>query len=151
MKALVQRVSSAEVTVEGRVAGAIDGGLLVFSGFRDEDSTDDLRWMTEKLTGLRIFPDENGQMNRSLIDTGGKMLIVSQFTLHADSRKGKRPSFVKAADPETAEILYRLFIEMVRERGISVSEGVFGAMMKVGLVNDGPVTIMVDSPSERPL
>jgi D-tyrosyl-tRNA(Tyr) deacylase len=149
MKALVQRVSSAEVNVEGVTTGSIKGGLLVFVGFRNEDSTDDLHWMAEKLTGLRIFPDENSHMNRSLIDTGGEMLIVSQFTLHADTRKGKRPSFVKAAAPDTAEILYRLFIEMVRERGIPVSEGVFGAMMKVSLVNDGPVTVMVDSPSER--
>jgi D-tyrosyl-tRNA(Tyr) deacylase len=149
VKALVQRVSRAEVTVNGKSAGSIGRGLLALVGFRDEDSPVDLDWMTGKLTGLRIFPDENGQMNRSLQDISGEMLVVSQFTLHADTRKGKRPSFVKAADPDTANILYRLFIEKVRDSGIRVSEGVFGAMMEVSLTNDGPVTVMVDSPSER--
>lgn len=149
MKALVQRVSSAEVKVEGETAGSIGRGLLVLAGFRNEDTPEDLDWMTEKLTGLRIFSDDNGNMNLSLKDTGGEMLVVSQFTLHADTRKGKRPSFVKAADPATANILYRLFIQKVREAGVHVSEGVFGAMMEVGLVNSGPVTVMVDSPSER--
>jgi len=115
----------------------------------DQDDPGELDWMVEKLTGLRIFPDENSRMNRSLIDTGGEMLIVSQFTLHAETRKGRRPSFVKAADPDTANILYRLFIQKVRDRGVTAEEGVFGAMMQVSLVNDGPVTIMVDSPSER--
>lgn len=135
--------------MNGRSAGSIGRGLLALVGFRGEDSPGDLDWMTGKLTGLRIFPDENGQMNRSLQDISGEMLVVSQFTLHADTRKGKRPSFVKAADPETANILYRLFIEKVRDSGIRVSEGVFGAMMEVSLTNDGPVTVMVDSPSER--
>lgn len=127
----------------------IGRGLLALVGFRDEDSPCELDWMSGKLTGLRIFPDEKGHMNRSLQDISGEMLVVSQFTLHADTRKGKRPSFVKAADPDTANILYRLFIEKVRDSGINVSEGVFGAMMKVSLTNDGPVTVMVDSPSER--
>ncbi len=102
----------------------------------------------EKLTGLRIFPDENGNMNRSIKDIVGQMLVVSQFTLHADTRKGKRPSFIKAADPETAHILYRLFIQKIKERDIPLAEGVFGAHMNVELINDGPVTIMVDSPVE---
>ncbi len=149
MKALVQRVSSAEVRAGGKTAGSIGEGLLVFAGFRGEDTPSDLDWMVSKLTGLRIFPDEEGNMNLSLRDTGGEMLVVSQFTLHADTRKGKRPSFVKAADPDTANILYRLFIQKVREEGITVEEGVFGAMMEVSLVNQGPVTVMVDSPSER--
>lgn len=149
MKALVQRVSRAEVTVNGKSTGSIGRGLLALVGFRGEDSPGDLDWMTGKLTGLRIFPDENGQMNRSLLDISGEMLVVSQFTLHADTRKGKRPSFVKAADPDTANILYRLFIEKVKDSGIRVFEGVFGAMMQVSLTNDGPVTVMVDSPSER--
>ena len=149
MKALVQRVSSAEVRAGGKTAGRIGEGLLVFAGFRGEDTPSDLDWMVSKLTGLRIFPDEEGNMNLSLRDTGGEMLVVSQFTLHADTRKGKRPSFVKAADPDTANILYRLFIQKVREEGITVEEGVFGAMMEVSLVNQGPVTVMVDSPSER--
>ncbi len=151
MKALVQRVSRAEVKVKGESAGRINAGLLVLVGFRNEDTPDDLDWMTNKLTGLRIFPDSAGSMNLSLADTRGEMLVVSQFTLHADTRKGKRPSFIRAADPETANILYRLFIQKVKESGITVAEGVFGAMMEVSLVNDGPVTVMVDSPSERSL
>lgn len=149
MKALVQRVSSASVAIEGKTRGSIGKGLLVLAGFRNEDTPADLDWMVEKLTGLRIFSDPQGHMNLSLTDVGGDMLVVSQFTLHADTRKGKRPSFVRAADPDTANILYRLFIEKVRERGMRVEEGVFGAMMEVSLVNSGPVTIMVDSPSER--
>jgi len=149
LKALVQRVSSAEVKAGGKTTGRIGEGLLVLAGFRGEDTPADLDWMVNKLTGLRIFPDAAGNMNLSLADTGGEMLVVSQFTLHADTRKGKRPSFIKAADPETANILYRLFIQKVREAGFRVAEGVFGAMMEVSLVNQGPVTVMVDSPSER--
>lgn len=149
MKSLVQRVSGASVEVEGELVGTIGRGLLVLVGFRNEDTPEDLDWMAAKLTGLRVFPDGAGNMNLSLEDVGGEMLVVSQFTLHADTRKGKRPSFVKAADPETANILYRLFIQKVRETGITVAEGVFGAMMEVSLLNDGPVTLMVDSPSER--
>ena len=148
MKALVQRVSSAKVTVDDSVRGEIGAGLLVFVGFRGEDSPADLDWMAEKLTGLRIFPDNNGNMNRSVKDIAGQMLVVSQFTLHADTRKGKRPSFIKAADPETANILYRLFIQKLKERDIPLAEGVFGAHMSVELINDGPVTIMVNSPVE---
>lgn len=149
MKALVQRVSSASVEVEGTLAGKISQGLLVFVGFRGEDTPAELDWMVEKLSGLRIFQDCDMNMNRSVIDTGGEMLVVSQFTLHANTCKGKRPSFVAAADPETANILYRLFIEKMKDRGIPVFEGVFGGRMRVSLVNEGPVTIMVDSPVER--
>lgn len=149
MKALVQRVSSASVSANGSVAGSIGNGLLVLVGFQRLDDPDELNWMVEKLTGLRIFPDDQGRMNRSLKDIHGEMLIVSQFTLHADTRKGKRPSFVKAADPDTANILYRLFIQKLKNRGVKTAEGVFGAMMEVSLVNNGPVTIMVDSPAER--
>ena len=148
MKALVQRVSMAKVTVDNSVTGEIGRGLLVFVGFRGEDTPVELDWMVEKLTGFRIFPDDNGYMNRSVKDIAGQMLVVSQFTLHADTRKGKRPSFIKAADPETANILYRLFIQKIKERDIPVAEGVFGAHMNVELINDGPVTIMVDSPLE---
>ncbi len=148
MKALVQRVSRAKVTVDDSVTGEIGAGLLVFVGFRGEDTPGELDWMAEKLTGLRIFPDENGNMNRSIKDIAGQMLVVSQFTLHANTRKGKRPSFIKAADPETANILYRLFIQKIKERDIPLAEGVFGAHMNVELINDGPVTIMVDSPVE---
>ncbi|MCD4708022.1 MAG: D-tyrosyl-tRNA(Tyr) deacylase [Candidatus Sabulitectum sp.] len=148
MKALVQRVSQARVLVNGTVTGEIGRGLLVLAGFRGEDTPKELNWMVEKLTGLRIFPDDNGNMNRSVKDIAGQVLVVSQFTLHADTRKGKRPSFIKAADPETANILYRLFIQKIRDRNIPVAEGVFSAHMDVELTNDGPVTIMVDSPSE---
>jgi D-tyrosyl-tRNA(Tyr) deacylase len=151
MKALVQRVSEACVSVDGSVTGKIQQGLLVLVGFTHNDTPDELNWMVEKLTGLRIFPDEEGNMNRSVADVSGEILVVSQFTLHADTGKGKRPSFIKAADSATANILYRLFIEKTKDRGIRVAEGVFGALMKVQLVNDGPVTIMVDSPSEREL
>ena len=151
MKALVQRVSEARVSVAGSVTGEIENGLLVLVGFRGEDAPSELEWMVEKLTGLRIFPDDNGNMNRSVKDVSGQILIVSQFTLHAETRKGKRPSFIKAADPETANILYRLFIQMIRDRGFFVAEGVFGAHMELSLVNDGPVTIMVDSPLETRL
>lgn len=149
MKALVQRVSSASVTVDGRNVSTIGAGLLALVSFRPEDTPADLDWMRDKLTGLRVFPDENNQMNLSLLDTRGCMLVVSQFTLHANTRKGKRPSFAAAAPPETADMLYRVFLQKVRETGVPVSEGVFGARMLVSLVNDGPVTIMVDSPSEH--
>ncbi len=151
MKALVQRVSEAKVSVAGTVTGKIEKGLLVLVGFRGEDTPLELEWMVEKLTGLRIFPDDNGNMNRSVKDVSGQILVVSQFTLHADTRKGKRPSFMKAADPETANILYRLLIQKMRDRGFFVAEGVFGAYMEISLVNDGPVTIMVDSPLETKL
>lgn len=149
MKALVQRVSRAQVSTGGNVTGKIGKGLLVLAGFRGEDTPKELEWMVEKLTGLRIFPDENGNMNRSVKDISGQLLVVSQFTLHADIRKGKRPSFVKAADPETANILYRLFIQKIKDRNIPVAEGVFGTHMDVELTNDGPVTIMIDSPLDQ--
>lgn len=149
MKALVQRVSSASVSVQGREVSSIGAGLLALVSFRADDSPSDLDWMREKLLGLRVFPDSNNLMNLSLEDTGGAMLVVSQFTLHADTRKGKRPSFVAAAPPGTALMLYRVFVQKVRESGVPVGEGVFGAGMRVSLVNEGPVTIMVDSPSER--
>ncbi len=148
MKALVQRVSQARVLVNGAVTGEIERGLLVMAGFRGEDTPKELEWMVEKLTGLRIFPDDKGKMNRSVKDIAGQVLVVSQFTLHADTRKGKRPSFAKAADPETANILYRLLIQKIKDRNIPVAEGVFGAHMDVELTNDGPVTIMIDSPLE---
>ncbi|MFO7626077.1 MAG: D-aminoacyl-tRNA deacylase [Candidatus Fermentibacteraceae bacterium] len=149
MKALVQRVSSAGVTVSGITVSSMGPGLLALVSFSPSDTPGDLDWMRDKLIGLRVFSDTGGLMNLSLTETGGKMLVVSQFTLHADTRKGKRPSFTRAAPPETAGMLYRVFIQKVREAGVEVCEGVFGAHMEVTLVNDGPVTIMVDSPSER--
>lgn len=151
MKALVQRVSRASVRVDGRVTGSIGTGLLVLAGFRDEDSESDLDWMASKLVNLRVFPDgtAKGNMSLSLLDVGGGLLVVSQFTLHADTRKGRRPSFVRAASPERAEVLYRLFLELLSATGVRTESGEFGRMMEVELVNDGPVTILVDSPSER--
>jgi D-tyrosyl-tRNA(Tyr) deacylase len=149
MKALVQRVSRASVSVDGSVVGSIGPGLLVLAGFRAGDDESQLRWMAGKLTGLRIFPDDEGDMNLSLLDCGGSLLVVSQFTLHANCRKSRRPSYMDAAPPERAEVLYSLFLEMLRGYGVPLESGVFGAMMEVSLVNDGPVTIMVDSPVER--
>ena len=149
MKVLLQRVSRASVSTNGSIAGEIGPGLLALAGFGKSDTEEDLEWMSRKITGLRIFPDSNNSMNLSVNDINGNILIVSQFTLHADLKKGKRPSFIKAALPERAELLYNLFIEIVSHSGLKVQAGIFGAMMEVSLVNDGPVTIMIDSPSER--
>lgn len=150
MKTLLQRVSRASVSTQDGITGEIGPGLLALVGFGRSDTKKDLEWMSRKITGLRIFPDSNKSMNLSVSDIGGDILIVSQFTLHADSGKGRRPSFMNAALPENAELLYNLFVEIVSHSGLTVRSGVFGAMMKIDLVNDGPVTIMIDSPSERP-
>ena len=146
MRALVQRVTKARVTVAGEVTGQIERGLLVLLGVGHGDSTRDVAWMAEKLAGLRIFDDEAGKMNLSLADVGGGMLVVSQFTLFGDCRKGKRPSFVDAAPPELAIELYEQLVEAVRQRGIAVGTGRFREHMDVALVNDGPVTLWVESP-----
>mgnify|MGYP006301168751 FL=1 len=148
MKVLLQRVSSASVCADGELSGSIGPGLVALTGFGRNDSEKDLEWMACKMTGLRIFPDPRGNMNLSVCDIQGEILLVSQFTLHADCRKGRRPSFMKAAPPERAEMLFDLFTQMVAASGRRVQTGVFGAMMKVELVNDGPVTLMIDSPSE---
>lgn len=146
MRAVVQRVSRASVTVDDRKVGSIENGMLVFLGVGEGDERKDLDYMVKKLVGLRIFPDAQGSMNRSLLDVGGEMLVVSQFTLYGDCRKGRRPSFVKAMAPEEAERMCELFVEEVRLAGVSrVETGEFGAMMDVELLNDGPVTLMVDS------
>lgn len=149
MKALLQRVSRASVSSGGRLRGRIGGGLLVLAGFGRSDTVEDLEWMAGKILGLRIFPDGEGNMNLSVSQTGGGILVVSQFTLHADIRKGRRPSFMGAAEPDRAETLYHLFVKMLEGSGLDVQTGVFGHMMEVDLINDGPVTVMVDSPSER--
>ncbi len=149
MKVLVQRVSEASVVSGGKELGRIGRGLLLLAGFGRSDSREDLEWMVRKVLGLRIFPDSGGNMNLSVEQVDGSLLVVSQFTLHADTRRGRRPSFVDAAQPQEAGMLYDLFIEMLKCSGIEVQSGEFGAMMSVSLVNDGPVTIMVDSPSER--
>ena len=144
VRVLVQRVSRASVTIDGRVVGAIDGGLLLLVGFRIDDLETSLDWMVEKVCGLRIFADEEGKMNRSVEDTGGGLLVVSQFTLYGDVAKGKRPSFIDAARPDTAIPLYEKFVALLRRRIPRVETGEFGADMKVALVNDGPVTIWLE-------
>ena len=145
MRAVVQRVSRASITIGGSVTAAIGPGLAVFLGIRASDTESDAGWLVDKIIGLRIFEDEEGKMNVSLADTGGEMLIVSQFTLYGDCRKGRRPGFSQAAPPEIAEPLYDRFVEIAKEREVGVATGVFQAAMQVGLVNDGPVTLLVDS------
>ena len=148
MRLVIQRVRSAEVVVEGAVTGRIGAGLLVLAGFASTDTPNQLAWMARKLVQLRIFSDDAGQMNRSVLDTGGDVLVVSQFTLLADARKGNRPSYVGAAPPAVAEPLYRQFLALVAELlGSPVPTGIFGADMQVSLINDGPVTIVLDSPA----
>jgi D-tyrosyl-tRNA(Tyr) deacylase len=144
VRVVLQRVSRARVTVDQRVAGEIGAGLLLLVGFRDDDDEAALRWMADKIVGLRIFPDDDGKMNLSVEDVGGALLVVSQFTLYGDASKGRRPSFVDAARPEIAIPLYGRFVEMLRESRLAVSTGEFGAMMEVELVNDGPVTLVLE-------
>ncbi len=145
MRAVVQRVSGAEVTVNGKNTAKIGRGLVIFIGICSVDRLTDLVWMSDKIIHLRIFPDEEGKMNTSLADINGEMLIVSQFTLYGDCRKGRRPGFSGAAPPNIAEPLYEQFINEVRQRGIRVATGTFQAEMAVHLVNDGPVTLLLDS------
>lgn len=145
MRAVVQRVLEASVSVDGDIVGKIDKGLLVFLGVGEEDEPKDLEYMVDKILGLRIFEDNNGKMNLSLMDIGGEILVVSQFTLYGDVRKGKRPSFTKSAPPKIGEKMYEEFMEKCREKGVKTQSGVFGADMKVSLINDGPVTILIDS------
>jgi D-aminoacyl-tRNA deacylase len=144
MRVLVQRVSRAEVRVGGRVTGRIERGLLLLVGFTHADADEQLTWTAEKISGLRIFPDDGDKMNRSVADVGGSVLVVSQFTLYGDAVKGRRPSFIDAARPETAIPLYERFITMLRERGLHTETGEFGATMDVELVNDGPVTLWIE-------
>ncbi len=145
MIAVLQRVSRASVTVDGRATGSIGPGLLVLLGVHQTDIEADAKFLVEKSVNLRIFSDSAGKMNLSLLDSGGSALVISQFTLVGDWRKGRRPSFIGAAPPEQGERLYEYFIAGLREQGVSVQTGVFGAMMDVELVNDGPVTFVLDS------
>jgi D-aminoacyl-tRNA deacylase len=146
MRVLLQRVTSASVQVEGRSIGEIGQGLLLFVGIETNDTAEDLHWLAGKILRLRVFADENGAMNRSLQDVRGKLLVVSQFTLHASTKKGNRPSFLKAAPPNIAEPIFNEFCSLLSmQMGRSVERGVFGAHMTVNLVNDGPVTIWIDS------
>jgi D-tyrosyl-tRNA(Tyr) deacylase len=136
------------VTVEGEITGEIGTGLMVLLGVAEDDTQDDASYLAEKIVSLRIFPDDEGKMNRSLVDIAGQMLIVSQFTLYGDCRKGRRPSFIKAARPELADSLYRTFVVEVQGRGVQTATGRFQTHMDVELVNDGPVTLLVDSKKE---
>jgi D-tyrosyl-tRNA(Tyr) deacylase len=145
MRAVLQRVSEARVDVDGRTAGAIAHGLLVLLGVAKYDTRSDADYLADKITGLRIFADDAGKMNRSVLETGGALLVVSQFTLYGDCRKGRRPGFDLAAPPEQARALYEYFVEACRKRSIRVETGIFQASMAVQLVNDGPVTIICES------
>ena len=145
MRAVVQRVRESSVEIEGEVISQIGSGLLVLLGVAREDQGTDAEYLAAKISNLRIFEDENGKMNRSLLDTGGGMLVVSQFTLLGDCRKGRRPSFVSAAGPEKANELYEYFVQEVRQLGIPIATGRFRAMMAVALINEGPVTLIVES------
>ena len=145
MRAVVQRVKESSVEVHGEIVGAIDAGLLVFLGVGRDDSEKDCAYLANKIVQMRVFPDTKGFMNLSLMDTAGAVLVVSQFTLWGDCRKGRRPSFAHAAGPERARELYECFIRLLREKGLDVATGRFREMMDVHLVNDGPVTLMLDS------
>jgi len=146
MRAVVQRVSEASVTIAGQTKAAIKPGLLVLLGIEEADTAEDIEWLSGKLVRLRIFPDDQGVMNRSVQETGGDIIVVSQFTLHASTKKGNRPSYSRAARPEIAVPLYEAFVRKLSEDlGKPVQTGEFGADMKVGLVNDGPVTIVMDT------
>jgi len=150
MRVVVQRVSKASVTIEGAVKSSIKTGLLVLAGFEPSDSRDDIKWISKKILQLRIFDDEEGVMNLSIDDVGGELLIISQFTLHASTKKGNRPSYIKAAKPDVAIPLYRDFIKHLEsELGKPIGTGEFGADMKVSLTNDGPVTIIMDSKNKE--
>ncbi|MFL2542430.1 MAG: D-aminoacyl-tRNA deacylase [Candidatus Latescibacterota bacterium] len=146
MRVLVQRVSQARVSVDGQTVGQIAHGLLLLLGFRSGDDQQALRYCAQKCAHLRVFTDDEGKMNRSLLDIGGSVLCISQFTLYGDCRKGRRPSFDAAACPAEAEVLYESFLEILAAEGLQPARGVFGAHMQVEIHNDGPVTLMVESP-----
>ena len=146
MRVVVQRVSQSNVKVSGEVIGEINEGLMVLVSFVDEDNDTDLGWMTKKIINLRIFNDDEGKMNRSVQDIGGDILLISQFTLHGSTKKGNRPSFIKAAKPDFANVMYERFIKVLEQSmGKEIQTGEFGGDMKVSLINDGPTTIIIDS------
>ena len=146
MRVVVQRVSQSNVKVSGEIIGEINEGLMVLVSFVDEDNDTDLGWMTKKIVNLRIFNDDEGKMNRSVQDVGGDILLISQFTLHGSTKKGNRPSFIKAAKPDFANVMYERFIKVLEQSlGKEIQTGEFGGDMKVSLVNDGPTTIIIDS------
>ncbi len=145
MKAVIQRVSEASVSVDDKIVGQIDSGFVILLGVAGDDETGDADYLADKIVNLRVIDDDNGKMNRSLLDSNGEALVISQFTLFANTRKGRRPSFVDAAPPEKAVPLYEYFISKIAERGVHVAQGVFGAMMSVKIYNTGPVTIILES------
>ena len=145
MRAVVQRVSESKVIVDGNIVGEIKKGLMILLGISNRDTMTDLNYMTEKIVNLRIFEDSDEKMNLSLLDVGGELLVVSQFTLYGDCKKGRRPSFIEAARPEMANELYEKFVEECRKLGVKTETGTFQADMKVEIMNDGPVTLIVDS------
>ncbi|USD25839.1 D-aminoacyl-tRNA deacylase [Flagellimonas marinaquae] len=146
MRTVLQRVSKASVAVDGKMISSIGNGLLILLGIEDADTKEDIDWLTNKVLNLRIFNDENGVMNRSVLDTDGDIIVVSQFTLHASTKKGNRPSYIKAAKPDVAIPVYESFVQVLEQKfGKKVGIGIFGADMKVELLNDGPVTIIVDT------
>ena len=145
MRAVVQRVTRAEVTVEGEAVGSCGRGIVVLLGISPDDGEQEAKWLADKVANLRIFPDDDGKMNRSLVDIEGEALVVSQFTLYGDARKGRRPSFIRAAEGPEAEAVYEKTVAFLREQGITTGTGKFGAMMDVSLTNEGPVTILLDS------
>ena len=149
MRLVIQRVKEAKVTVSGSTTGAIRAGLLVLIGISREDTREEADYMLDKLLGLRIFPDDNGKMNRNIGEAGGALLLVSQFTLYGDCRKGRRPSFDRAAPPQHAQALYEYLVESARQGSVAVETGIFQASMEVHLINDGPVTILLDSDDRR--
>ena len=150
MRVVVQRVSKASVTVADKIVGQINKGLLVFIGIEDTDTNEDIVWLSNKVCNLRIFNDENGVMNKSVIDCGGDILLISQFTLHASTKKGNRPSYIKASKPPIAIPLYEMIIKQLQtDLGKPITTGIFGADMQVALVNDGPVTIVIDSKNKE--
>ena len=146
MRTVIQRVKKASVTAEGKITASIGNGMMLLLGIEDADTIEDVEWLTRKVTQLRIFDDKNGVMNLPITDVAGDIIVVSQFTLHASTRKGNRPSYIKAAQPDKAIPLYNLFIESLESSlGKKIGRGIFGAMMDVELINDGPVTIIIDT------
>ncbi|NNE25215.1 MAG: D-tyrosyl-tRNA(Tyr) deacylase [Saprospiraceae bacterium] len=149
MRAIIQRVKEASVKIDGKVHEQIGSGMMVLLGICKEDQQKDLEWMSRKIVNMRIFGDDDGKINLNIRDTAGEILLISQFTLYASTKKGNRPSFIKAAGPEIAKPLYLEFINTLSEEGIIVRSGIFGADMKVSLINDGPVTIIIDSKTKE--
>ena len=150
MRTVIQRVSNASVKIDGQIKGEINTGLLVLLGIEEADTDDDIEWLSGKIVRLRVFPDRNGVMNLSIAEAGGDILLISQFTLHASTRKGNRPSYIRAAKPETAIPLYKKFIhQLEKDLGKIVQTGEFGAMMQISLINDGPVTIVMDTKNKE--